>query len=400
MDVKKKTKQSIMLDLMSSYAAKQPGAIEKLCKELCVPSGYISAIDLFVESFLTVRAFAVLMREGLLSSACTILRVLIEQTATLNIIAFDSAALSRYVSFQSQKNRFSASDPTVRKEIEKDLKKEIGLKSINEIKQYLDYGWIKGPNDTDNRMGKTIILEKAGLSETEDDIKDYLNAFSHGQKSFYYLLRKKDFGNKYVSRMILMAGKLFLNLCKDKHYFFNNDEKIQDDGFDLYIKTCVYYYDLNARAFRENLNTIIEKSKNLKEEISLYIGELDFVRGLIYCGDLDVDSVNRIARAFVIDAINVLIMITKKLFSLDSKKCFGNPECLIGLINAVGIEKINDIYEKGQPEIALNDLLNLIKMDVDEWTFLNESYQCKESDEQFIMDLSSFAHVLFEEDNK
>ena len=190
MEDDKRNKFSEMLKNMSDYSVGQPKAIEDLCKNLYISPAYAPAMDLLVESFLTVHSFTILMFDGLISNASAILRILIEQVAAVSVIARSPKAMTEFLKFQTKKKQYYGSDGEEHERIRNFIIQESGfkIKSESALKDYLDYGWIRVLNNNKSERGERLIIKEARLEEVIVDIDEQLNAFAHGQRTWFTFL--------------------------------------------------------------------------------------------------------------------------------------------------------------------------------------------------------------------
>lgn len=398
MEQNKREKLYKMLKNMSDYSSEQPRTIEDLCNESAVSITYAPAMNLLVEAFLTVYSFSLLMFEGLISNASAILRILIEQVASITVIANNSKAMTEYLKFQAWKKKYFGSSGDEHKRIKEFLIQESGLRYKNEnaIKDYLDYGWIRVLNNNKSERGEKLIIKEARLEEFIVDIHEQLNAFAHGQRSIFGFFENKDLADNHVSRIIMVAGKLFLFLCSAKHELLENKNMSADRSFNYYLNAKILFLDLNARSVNDRIVDIIKTTDNLDRDIVCSLSTLDHMRGLIYQSELNYVQVNVIARAYILDLINFMFMICYKLFGkkyefVEDIKTF--PD----LINKVGLDKIEPFYKDSEHYFPLTKLMETINRIDDYWGLMKRNGQMSELDELFITDFTSLVHTLFNE---
>ena len=397
MEDKKRNKLYEMLDHMSNYSNEQPKAIQDLCKDLFISPAYGPVMDLMVEAFLTVRSFSLLMFDGLISNASAILRILIEQVATITVIARDPKALTEYLKFQTKKKQYYGSLGKEHEEIRELLFQECGYKHKNEnaLKDYLDYGWIRILNNNKNERGDKLIIKEARLEEFIVDINEQLNAFAHGQRSIFSFLRNKDLADKHVSRIIMAAGKLFLFLCNAKHELLVTEDMSSDKFYVQYLDAKLLYLDLNARAVNSRIVDYIKTSNNLDRDIVYSLSVINHMRGLMYQSELDFIHVNYVARAYIIDLINFMYMICYKLFKVNDDFFEGITD-FSSLIIKVGLEKIEPYYNGSAHVIPLGKLIEFINLNDDSWGPMKSDGQMAELDEAFMTDFTTLIYSLFE----
>ena len=397
MENDKQSKFSELLKNMSDYSVEQPKVIEDLCKELYVSPAYSPAMDLMVEAFLSIRSFCLLMFDGLISNASAILRILIEQVAAITVIARNTKAMSEYLKFQTIKKQYFGSDGEEHEKIREYLINESGnkYKSESALKDYLDYGWIRVLNNDKSKRGDRLIIKEAHLEEMIADINEQLNAFAHGQRSMFEFIRHKDLADKHVSRIIMIAGKLFLFLCNAKRELLINEDMPTDKHFKYYLNAKILFLDLNARSVNASIVDVAKMTNNLDRNIVYSLSTLDHMRGLMYQSELNYVQVNFVARAYVFNLINFMFMICYKLF--NQKGDFLNGvNTFQDLINKVGIEKIDQYYKNPNSCIPLDRLIEMIDLIDDNWRPMKSDGQMANLDEMFMTDFASLVHSLFE----
>lgn len=398
MDKDKESKIYEMLNNMAEYSLEQPAAIETLCNELFISPSYAPLMDLLVESFLTVRSFCVLMFEGLISNASAILRILIEQVAAVTVLASKQNLIPEFLKFQNWKAKYYGSTGEEKDKIREYLFKESGYKKRKEnpLKDFLDYGWIKALYKESNERGDKLIIKEAHLEETVVDIEEQLNAFAHGQRSIFQFVKHKDFADRHISRITMVAGKLFLFLCHAKHELLENYPMSKDKHFHLYLDAKILFCDLNSRATNTNINQIIKSTNNLDRDIYNAIATLDHVRGLMYSSELNYVEVNVLARAYILDLINLMYMCCFKMYSSEKNDYLDNVNCFSKLIDKVSFQKVDDLYNSIPHSIPLDKLIEMVNAIDDKWGPVRKDGSFSELDEIFITDFTTLVHTIFD----
>ena len=235
MEAEKQNKLYKMLEYMGDFSREQPKAIQKICEELFISPSYAPVIDLMVESFLTVYSFCILMFEGLISNASAILRILVEQVSSIVVVSKNPDVMSNYIAFYNKKKNYYGSTGDEHTKYRDKLIKECGHSNEYDIKNYLDYGWIRILNKDKTQRSSTIIIKEAHLEEMILDINEHLNAFAHGKRSIFDYAHKKDLVDRHISRIIMAAGKMFLLLCHSKQELLVQETIDYDKNFESYI---------------------------------------------------------------------------------------------------------------------------------------------------------------------
>lgn len=394
MEKSKNEKISKMLDRMSDYSDKQPKEIGDLCRLLFVSPAYAPAMNLLVEAFLSVRSFCILMFEGLISNASAILRILIEQVSILNIICHDEKAMGEYLKFQGWKKRYYGSTGKDRQEGFEFLSNQCGKKTNNAIKNFLDYGWIRITNPDKSNGGKTSIIKKAHLEETLVDIEEQLNGFAHGQKSIFEFHRNESLTDKYVSRIVMIAGKLFIFLVYDKQVLLKDEQLSNDKYFDTYIEARIMFLDLNARAINERIIDYIKQSNNLDNTIKVAAGGIQHMRGLIYSSEISLAQSNFVAKSYVLELINATVMVLYKLYSNERSDLFKEYKSLKNLICSIGGNTIKEQYNSVAHTLSFETLIDEIDKNNDDWRLIESNGSINETKDNFLTDFNSLFFLL------
>jgi len=399
MEKNKQSKLYEMLKNMSDYSIEQPKVIEDLCSELFISPAYAPALDLMVEAFLTVHSFSLLMFEGLISNASAILRILIEQVSAVTVICNNPKAMTEFLKFQTWKRQYYSSKGEEHEKIRDFLfkKAEYRHKKESALKDYLDYGWIRALNNNKSERSEQLIIKEARLEEMIVDINEQLNAFAHGQRSIFSFIRNKNLSDKHISRIIMAAGKLFLFLCYAKHKLLVNENMTSDKFFNSYLNAKILFLDLNARAVNSRIIDFIKCSNNIDRDIAYSISSLDHKRGLMYQSELNYLQVNMVARAYVLDLINFMFMISYKYFFASNADLFSDAKNLTDLVKAVGTDKLSERYNRISHLIQFDKLVEMVDLIDDNWGPMKADNTFSELDEIVMTDFTSLVHSLFDE---
>ena len=397
MEVEKKNKLYSMLEYMSKYSTKQPEEIDELCHSCDMSPSYAPIIDLLVEAFLTVHSFIILMFEGLISNASAILRILIEQVAALTVIANDQRASSEFLRFRTWKSQYYTTTGEEHEKLRNYLIERSGYKKANEsaIKDYLDYGWVRKIKNVKNERGDRLIIKEAHLDEMITDINETLNSFAHGQTSMFTFLSNKDLTEKHVSRIIMVAAKLFLFLCYAKHKLLVNDHMTSDKYFDSYLNAKIIYFDLNSKATNDRIVDIVKTSKDLNKETLYCMSTLDHNRGLIYQSELNPVQVNTVAYAYYLELVNTLFMLLCKIYLPKNKELLNDVKSLNDLFTKIGLDNIKNLFDRCQHTMPFERFLKAVNKINSGWGIMTNTGKIDEMGEVFITDFTSFVHFIF-----
>ncbi len=156
--------------------------------------------DLVADSFLSLKAFCLLMGNGCWTQAAGVLRTALEQVSTSVVLLGDESARQRYMALQEERRAYILLS-------EKDQKEFLKAKNAKgKEKIYFDYSWFGSD------YGRNQILEAAHLKEFIVDIEETLNGFSHGNISAFQLHDERGdwkLMGRHGRRMVLTCCKLF-----------------------------------------------------------------------------------------------------------------------------------------------------------------------------------------------
>lgn len=197
--------------------------------------------NLIADSFLTLFSFCKLLFEKAWSQAFAILRMGIEQVATVFVITTKEGALEKYIELYDLKVQFF--------NIESDDKKvfcESHNIPKNRFNDYFDYSWISSFT-SDGKYGRNQLIELARLEEFLVDIEQSLNAFSHGSISVFQMSGDNwNVMKRYARRASLTCCKLYDFLCCAYHDLIGNEEFIKLPLYKYFSFFKQIYNDLFA----------------------------------------------------------------------------------------------------------------------------------------------------------
>ena len=183
--------------------------------------------NLIADSFLTLFSFCKLMFERAWSQAFAVLRMGIEQVASVFVLTTYQDAPKKYIDLYNLKVRFF--------EIKSDYDRKIFQKTHNipyRYNEFFDYSWISCFTK-DGGIGRNQLIELAKLKEFLVDIEQSLNSFSHGRMSVFEMSKDNwDVMRRYGRRASLTCCKLYDFLCCSYHKFIGDEEfaKLPLDG--------------------------------------------------------------------------------------------------------------------------------------------------------------------------
>ncbi len=188
--------------------------------------------SLYHEAFNSIKGVCVLFGNGgLIPQAASVLRMAIEQTATIRVVENNKELQPIFK--EHKKLRLSLRDLD---SFEKKTKvKEYFDDRLDDYDkrrplEYLEYGWFKSLKK-EYGLNSLIDLSKIQEDEAIKHWKDQLNHFVHGTIEFTNLLTSIDTPIIYAHALISIVSKLLDNLICDFH---------NDNGFNFIIDNIDY----------------------------------------------------------------------------------------------------------------------------------------------------------------
>ena len=195
----------ILLEKMDSLCNKMPDII---FQNYFDNNKYL--YSLYHEAFNSIKGFCVLMGNGaLISQSTAVLRMAIEQTATIRILEEHKELQEKYI--EHQKLRFNIKDKSYLEQIEfvkTNFKNIMDDYDKNNALKYLEYGWFKSIN---GKYGFNTLIDLSKIQEQDDAIiqwKSQLNKFIHGVLEFANISFSADALIIYAHNLIEIAAKL------------------------------------------------------------------------------------------------------------------------------------------------------------------------------------------------
>ena len=183
-------------------------------------------LAIFVDAFKSINVFCYSLQCVALTQAGTILRMLLEQVSIVWILAEHPEFLPKYV--EHYKLRKEIHNKCKRDQIDI-ISEKYGIDNTPHALTYLDYGWIKYPEDM--RSGEDAMIIYAGFSDINTWRKKFLDKLTHTAYTTTDLIGETgDF--PIITDFIKIAAKLFDHLCVAFHKMTDFDFII--DGKDLF----------------------------------------------------------------------------------------------------------------------------------------------------------------------
>ncbi len=185
--------------------------------------------SLYFEAFNSIKGVCVLFGNGgLIPQVAAVLRMAIEQTATIRVLELHKEIQKDYI--EHRKLRFELRDiepKEKRRSVIEYFGDKMDKKDKERVTDYLDYGWLKTISNTYG-LNELIDLSKIQEDDAIKKWKQQLNNFVHGHIEFTNLTRDIDAPIIYCHSLIDIVAKLFDILIVEFHnenrfnFIFNN----------------------------------------------------------------------------------------------------------------------------------------------------------------------------------
>lgn len=316
-------KERESLNLILDFSRNVIADIDKQYKSEKPKFEEIPYIDLMVESYFSIQSFCVLIKEGLISSASAILRIVLEQVSIVFLLSRNETAKKAFEEIKIEKQKYYSSDDAGKAIIEADLLQNKNIKS-HKIKQYFDYGWYKEAGC--KGMNLKSICEAANTSAVYDMVDVLLNEFAHGQRSIFQFHRQNNGVDKwFITSLHLYLLQLFFALVSATVHEYG-ESVFSKENHNLITMTQALHFDIRSRMSERKLiddlkkddlssyNTehfleliyqtmlLLDKAKDTREKYLLSQAYIRLVKQVI---TLDVYVKNRSKKPYDIDPINI-----------------------------------------------------------------------------------------------
>lgn len=184
---------------------------------------------LYHEAFNSIKGFCVLLGNGaLVAQASMVLRMAMEQAATIRVLETHKELLDGYI--EHQIFRFEILGEDNKKEL---IKNHFGnrIGSGENPNTFLEYGWLK---PLDERYGLDCLIRLSNIQEQDDRIigwKNQLNLWVHGCIQFINLFGNIVGSTIYINDLLMIAANLLDNIVCDFHQ--ENGYEFTKNGVDL-----------------------------------------------------------------------------------------------------------------------------------------------------------------------
>ena len=200
-------------------------------------------LAIFVDAFNSIDVFCYSMQHVALTQAGALLRLLLEQTAIVWILAEHPEFLPKFV--EHYKLRKEINDKRKFEQIDI-IAEKYGIPNNPHALTYLDYGWIDYGEGI--RSGEDSMIIFAGFDDINTWRKKFLDKLTHTSFTTTDLIGETgDF--PIVNDFVRIAAKLFDHLCIAFHKITDFDFKFSD-------------VDLFHEDFRKHCNLFLDSLEN------------------------------------------------------------------------------------------------------------------------------------------
>lgn len=217
--------------------------------------------DLIVESFFSIQSFCILTKEGLISSASAIERIILEQVSISFLLSKNPEAKERFLQIKQDMVPYFIANKENKKNKECEIREKYKLGKVN-LNNFSDYGWCITLGC--KSMNLESICEKAGTSQIYETVKVFLHGFAHGQRSIHQFYRRRNgVDSIFITNLHLDLFQLFYKLLDTTVTEFGDDviSKENDDRFKM-VESLVF--DIKAR-LTENMFKQSLAKKDLRD---------------------------------------------------------------------------------------------------------------------------------------
>ena len=243
--------------LIFDYSKSIIADIDKIIRERKPHSNEAPYYDLIVESFFSIQSFCLLVKEGLISSACAILRIILEQVSISYLLSKNSNAKARFLEIKEDMIPYLVADGESKKTEDKKIREKYNLRDKLNINNFFDYGWCTTLGC--KSMNLQSICEKAETLQVYDMTTEFLHGFAHGQRSIHQFYRRRNGVDKiFIDDLHLDLFQLFYKLLEAVTTEFG-DGVISKENSDRFNMIECLVFDIRTRLAEDIFYQSIDK---------------------------------------------------------------------------------------------------------------------------------------------
>ena len=200
-------------NLIYEYSKSIIADIDKILKERKPHSDEAPYYDLIAESFFSIQSFCLLVKRGLISSACAILRIILEQVSISYLLSTNPDAKTRFLQIKKDMIPYLVADKEDKNKEEFQIRQKYSLSDKLNIHNFFDYGFCVTLGC--KSMNLKSICEKADTSKIYDMTTEFLHGFAHGQTSIHQFYRRRNGVDRiFINDLHLDLFQLFYKLLE------------------------------------------------------------------------------------------------------------------------------------------------------------------------------------------
>lgn len=219
--------------------------IDRILKERKPNSNETPYYDLIAESFFSVQSFCLLVKEGLISSACAILRVILEQVSISYLLSKNKDAKNLFLQIKNDMVSYLVADKNDQKIEGQKIRQKYNLSDRLNIHNFFDYGFCISLGC--KSMNLKSICEKAETTHVYDMTTEFLHGFAHGQRSIHQFYRRRNGVDRiFINDLHLDLFQLFYKLLDTVTTEFG-ESVINKENNDRYNMIECLVFDIRTR---------------------------------------------------------------------------------------------------------------------------------------------------------
>ena len=266
-DITLEDKKHEALELIHSFSKNIIASIDTKLQEKNVKAIEAPYVDLMVESYFSIQAFCVLMKEGLVSSATAIIRIILEQVSICYLLSKNKTAKEEFIRIKQEQNRYYLASDSEKETIKNQICSNNDIKE-HKLKQYFDYGWYKIAGC--KAMNLKSICEASHTKHIYDMVDVVINGFVHGQRSIYQFRRQNNgLDYRFLNNLYRYLFDLFFFLVSATVAEYD-ENAIGDDNKKIYSMVKALYMDIKARQAEEDLLNRIKSKERISDDLNQY----------------------------------------------------------------------------------------------------------------------------------
>lgn len=358
-DITLEDKNYEALELIHSFSKSIIANIDTKLKEKNVKAIETPYVDLMVESYFSVQAFCVLMKEGLVSSATAIIRIILEQVSICYLLSKNKTAKEEFIRIKQEQNKYYLASDSEKDAIKNQICSSNGIKE-HKLKQYFDYGWYKTAGC--KAMNLKSICEASRTKHIYDMVDVVINGFVHGQRSVYQFRRQNNgLDYRFLSNLYRYLFDLFFFLVSASVEEYG-ENVIGDGNKKIYSMVKALYMDIKARQAEEDLLSRIKSKERIGDDINQYY---EFIYNILFMLDKADDKREKYLLSQAYLRLSKQVIVISSLIAANKTDSYD-----IDTLETVPLyKKYKDVFDRYNANlvIPLPKLLEMVDIADDDW---------------------------------